>query len=97
MLHAMRFDAGAWLGFPSALPSSYPRVRRSPTTHVVYPSGNASVTLGYDALNRLANMMDGIGTTKYSCAMLGNGLSTMTEETLVPVTRQLVNPTSCKQ
>jgi hypothetical protein len=41
---------------------------------VVYPSGTASVTLGYDALNRLTNMVDGIGTTKCRYAMLGNGL-----------------------
>jgi YD repeat-containing protein len=49
-------------------------------TNVVCASGTASVTLGYDALNRLTNMVDGIGTTKCSCAMLGNGLSTMTED-----------------
>lgn len=40
----------------------------------------SSVTLGYDALNRLTNIVDGVGTTAYSYAMLGNGLRTMTED-----------------
>lgn len=36
-------------------------LRRSGATNVVYPSGTASVTLGYDALNQLTNLVDGIG------------------------------------
>ncbi len=35
-------------------------------TLVDYPSGTSDVTLQYDALNRLTNMVDAAGTTKYA-------------------------------
>ena len=36
--------------------------------------------MAYDALNRLTNMVDAAGTTKYSYAVLGNGQRTVNED-----------------
>ncbi|MGC8990757.1 MAG: hypothetical protein ACP5MD_11580, partial [Verrucomicrobiia bacterium] len=43
-------------------------------TQINYPAGTASVTNQYDALNRLTNRLDGLGQTKYTYAVLGNGM-----------------------
>jgi YD repeat-containing protein len=47
---------------------------------VIYPSGTASLTNQYDALDRLTNRLDGLGQTRYSYAVLGNGQRTFTED-----------------
>jgi YD repeat-containing protein len=47
---------------------------------VTYPAGTASITNQYDALDRLTNRLDGLGQTRYSYAVLGNGQRTFTED-----------------
>ncbi len=47
---------------------------------VTYPAGTASLTNQYDALDRLTNRLDGLGQTRYSYAVLGNGQRTFTED-----------------
>ena len=49
-------------------------------THVTYPAGTASLTNEFDALNRLTNRLDGLGPTRYTYAVLGNGVHTVTED-----------------
>jgi hypothetical protein len=39
-------------------------------TNVVYPN-SGSIVLGYDYANRLTNMVDGVGTTKFSWTAAG--------------------------
>jgi hypothetical protein len=46
---------------------------------VAYPSGTPAITNWFDALNRLTYRLDGLSTTVYSYAMLGNGQHTVTE------------------
>lgn len=53
----------AQIRLPEPIGRLSPRIPAPAITNVVYASGTASVTLGYDALNRLTNMVDGIGTT----------------------------------
>ena len=43
-------------------------------------TGTASITNQYDALDRLTNRLDGLGQTRYSYAVLGNGQRTFTED-----------------
>ena len=43
-------------------------------TNVVYPV-SSNIVLNYDALNRLTNMVDGVGTTRYSYDAVGQLLS----------------------
>jgi uncharacterized protein RhaS with RHS repeats len=47
--------------------------------NVAYPSGNPTITNWFDALNRFTQRLDGLGTTVYTYAMLGNGQHTVTE------------------
>ncbi len=49
-------------------------------TNVTYPAGTASITNGFDALNRLTNRLDALGQTKYTYAVLGNGQRTFAED-----------------
>jgi RHS repeat-associated protein len=44
-------------------------------TNIAYPSGTASVTLSYDPLNRVTNMVDGVGTTAYTYDAAGQLLT----------------------
>ena len=48
-------------------------------TGVDYPT-STNLSFAYDALYRITNMVDAAGTTKYSYAILGYGLSTVTED-----------------
>ncbi len=58
-------------------------------TNVKYPFGTG-VTLQYDALNRLTNMVDAAGTTKYSYT-LGNQLLTEFHHSAARLTNTYVN------
>jgi RHS repeat-associated protein len=44
-------------------------------TLVNYPSGTTDITLAYDALNRATNMVDAVGTTKYTFTSAGQLLT----------------------
>jgi len=39
---------------------------------------SSAITNQYDALDRLSNRLDGLGQTRYSYAVLGNGQRTFT-------------------
>jgi YD repeat-containing protein len=41
---------------------------------------SSAITNQYDALDRLTNRLDGLGQTRYSYAVLGNGQRTFTED-----------------
>jgi YD repeat-containing protein len=43
-------------------------------------SGNVARTYAYDALGRMTNMSDAVGTTTYAYSLPGNGLSVVTED-----------------
>ncbi|NLH72868.1 MAG: RHS repeat-associated core domain-containing protein [Verrucomicrobia bacterium] len=48
-------------------------------TNIDYPS-STDLRFAYDALNRLTNMLDAAGTTRYIHTVLGNGQQTVTED-----------------
>ena len=49
-------------------------------TAVDYPPGTPDLTFQYDALNRVSNMVDGLGQTGYTYPVLGNGQRVFTED-----------------
>lgn len=49
-------------------------------TNIAYPTGTASITNWFDALNRVTNRLDGLGQTKYTYVVLGNGQRTFAED-----------------
>jgi RHS repeat-associated protein len=55
-------------------------------------SGNVARTYAYDALGRMTNMTDAVGTTAYAYTLLGSGISAMSEDG--PWTNDVVNVTN---
>jgi hypothetical protein len=65
---------------PGGQTESFRRDAVGNLTNVAYPGGTPSITNWFDALNRLTSRLDGLGTTVYTYAMLGNGQRTFTED-----------------